>query len=103
MQIQPDSQGAAEGLLLLAEHALEASLSDDEVAAASARMHQMLEVVEELNDMWAKDGTAKLWQDAGMERLAIRIGIRHRFDRTNADRRQGIGHASGIGRLYHLG
>ena len=31
--------------------------------------------VEELNEVWAEDGTLQKWQAAGIEELAIRIGV----------------------------
>ena len=35
----------------------------------------MLIAVEELNEVWAEDGTLQKWQAAGIEELAIRIGV----------------------------
>lgn len=47
----------------------------DHAARAIYAAERMLAVVEELNAQWEADGTAQLWHDAGVEKLAIRVGI----------------------------
>ena len=47
----------------------------DHASQALAAGRDMLAAVEELNSVWADDGTLARWQPSGVDRLRIRIGI----------------------------
>jgi class 3 adenylate cyclase len=48
---------------------------EDHAARAVRTALDMLEAVDELNVVWAEDGTLAKWQAVGIERLSIRIGV----------------------------
>lgn len=63
-----------EGDAVLAVFGAPLDLPDHAEAALKSAV-EMLQQVEELNEVWRKDGTLKRWQEVGIDGLAIRIGI----------------------------